>query len=49
MKTYKRKTNRGTAPKEKYMETTKEVLVEACRIRKAPAKYSVNFMTLQRF
>jgi hypothetical protein len=49
MRTYKRKTNRGTAPRETYIEAAKEVLAKTSSLRKASAKYSVNFMTLQRF
>jgi hypothetical protein len=45
----KRKTERGTAPVETYMEAAKEVLAKARSLRKASAKYSVNFMTLQEF
>jgi hypothetical protein len=49
MITYKRKTERGTAPVERYMEAAKEILAEACSLRKISAEFSVNFMTLQRF
>jgi hypothetical protein len=49
MRSYKRKTERGTVPVETYMEGAKEVLATACSLRKASAKYSVNFMTLQIF
>jgi hypothetical protein len=48
MRTQKCKTNRGTTPKETYMETANEDLVKAFSLRKLSAKYSVNFMTLQR-
>jgi hypothetical protein len=36
-------------PVETYMEAAKDLLAKACILRKASAKYSVNFMTLQRF
>jgi hypothetical protein len=49
MRTYKRKTNRGTTPRETYMEAAKEVLAKTSSLRKVSEKYSVNFMTLQRF
>jgi hypothetical protein len=49
MRTYKRKTNRGTTPRETYMKAAKEVLAKTTSLRKASAKYSINFMTLQRF
>jgi hypothetical protein len=49
MRTYKRKAGRGTAPVETHVEAAKEVLAKACSLRKAFAKYLVNFMTLQRF
>jgi hypothetical protein len=49
MRTYKRKTNRGTTPREIYMKAAEEVLTKTSSLRKASAKYSINFMTLQIF
>jgi hypothetical protein len=49
MRTYKRKTNSGTTPRETYMKAAKDVLAKTSSIRKVSAKYSINFMTLQRF
>ena len=48
MRNYKKKTDRGTTPKETYAEAAKEVLAGSS-LRKAADKYGVNFMTLQRF
>jgi hypothetical protein len=48
MRTYKRKTNRGTTPRETYMEAAK-VLAKTSSLRKASATYSINFMTIRRF
>jgi uncharacterized protein (DUF2225 family) len=49
MRTYKRKKNRGTTPRETCMKAATEVLAKTNSLRKASAKYSINFMTLQRF
>jgi hypothetical protein len=49
MRAYKGKTNRGTTPIETYMKAAKQVLAKTGSLRKASAKYSINFMTLQRF
>jgi hypothetical protein len=49
MRTYKRKTNRGTKPRETYMKAATEVLAKTNSLRKASAKYPINFITLQRF
>jgi hypothetical protein len=49
MRTHKRKTKIGSMPKETYVETAKEVVVKAFNLNKSSAKYSVNFMALQRF
>jgi hypothetical protein len=38
MRTYKRKTKRGTTPEETYMETAQAVLVKAFTLRKPFAK-----------
>jgi hypothetical protein len=43
------KTNRGTTPREIYMKAAKEVLAKTSSLRKASAKYSINFRTVQRF
>jgi hypothetical protein len=48
MRTYKRKTNRGTTPRKTHMKAAKEVLAKTSSLREASAKYSINFMTLQR-
>jgi hypothetical protein len=39
----------GAMPKETYLKTAKEDLAKAFNLRKASAKFSVNFITLQRF
>jgi hypothetical protein len=49
MRTYKRKTNSGSTPRETYMKAAKQVLAKSSSLRKASAKHSINFMTLQRF
>jgi hypothetical protein len=48
MGTHKSKTEIDTISKETYMEAAKEVLVKAFNLIISPAKYSVNFMTLER-
>jgi hypothetical protein len=48
-RTYKKKMERNITTKEKYMVTAKEFLAKAFNVRKASAKYSINFMTLQVF
>ena len=47
VRTYERK-NRGTSPLETYMEAAKEILAKSSSLRKACAKYSINFIALQR-
>lgn len=49
MRNYKKKTDRGTIPKETYAEAANEVLSGFSSLRKAAQKYNINFMTLQRF
>jgi hypothetical protein len=47
--TYKRKRRRTTTSEETCMGAVKESVSKACRLRKASVRYSVTFMTLQRF
>jgi hypothetical protein len=47
MRTYKRKTKRGTTFNETCMVTTKEFMGKALNLRKSSAKLSVNVVRLQ--
>jgi hypothetical protein len=49
MRTYKRKTKRGTTPEETHLETAKEVLDKDFSVRKSSANTSVDFMMIQSF